>query len=154
MFHCACRQSGIDITNRIERSYKDITNRIERSYKKGTISFHYFNTLNELLILSQRFHLDLQRFHLDLAVIAAKGDFLKELELVRLMKSHIFLSIIPTVLYHPDPPDDILIAGFQNGVDEFLHGEWRDKLFEVQMKMIAERSSRDISFNPSMLRRY
>ncbi len=131
MFHCACRQSGIDITNRIERSYK-----------KGTISFHYFTTLNELLILSQR-------FHLDLAIIAAKGDFLKELELVRLMKSHIFLSIIPTVLYHPDPPDDILIAGFQNGVDEFLHGEWRDKLFEVQMKMIAERSSRDISFNPS-----
>jgi len=111
-------------------------------YSGGVVSFHFFHTLEELLVLSQR-------FHLDLALIAGDNDFLKELELVRLMKSHIFLSIVPTVLYHPEPREDILIAGFQNGADEFLHGEWKDKLFEVQLKMIAERSSRDISFNPS-----
>jgi len=120
----------------------EITYRIEKMYSGGVVSFHFFHTLEELLVLSQR-------FHLDLALIAGDNDFLKELELVRLMKSHIFLSIVPTVLYHPEPREDILIAGFQNGADEFLHGEWKDKLFEVQLKMIAERSSRDISFNPS-----
>ena len=131
MFHCAIRQDEMDIAYRIEKSHP-----------RDVLSLHFFNTLDELLVLSQR-------FHLDLALVAGSGDFLRELEMVRLMKSHIFLSIVPTVLYHPEPSEDILVAGFQNGVDEFLHGQWRDKLFEVQLKMIADRSSRDISFNPS-----
>lgn len=131
MFHCACRQEGIDIAYRIEHFYP-----------KGDISFHFFRTLDELLVLSQR-------FHLDLVFIAGTGEFLKELELIRLMKCHIFLSIIPAVLYHPEPKENVLVAGYQNGADDFLHGPWKDKLFEVQLKMVAERSTRDISFNPS-----
>jgi len=131
MFHCVCRQEGVDIVWRLSKAYPP-----------DLVSFHYFLTIDELLILSQR-------YHLDLAIIAGNGGFMKELELIRLMKSHIFLSIIPAVLYHPNPSEDILISGFQNGADEFLHGEWKDKLFEVQLKMVAERSRRDISFNPS-----
>jgi diguanylate cyclase (GGDEF)-like protein len=131
MFHCACRQDGVDVGFRLSKVFT-----------KEEISFHYFRSLEELLIISQR-------FQIDLALIAGTKDFLAELELVRLMKSHIFLSIIPTVLYHPDPREDMLVAGFQNGADAFLHGIWKDKLFEVQLKMVSERSKRDISFNPS-----
>lgn len=131
MFHCACRQEGVDIVFKLSKSFTE-----------QDISFHYFKTIDELLVLSQR-------YHIDTAIIAGAGDFLAELELVRLIKSHIFLSIIPTVLYHINPSEDILVAGFQNGADEFLHGDWKDKLFEVQLKMVASRSRRDISFNPS-----
>jgi diguanylate cyclase (GGDEF)-like protein len=131
MFHCACRQEGIDVVFNISRVFD-----------KDGISFHYFRTIDELLILSQR-------YDIDLAIIAGTGDFLKEVELVRMMKDHIFLSIIPSVLYHPHPPEGILVAGFQNGADAFLHGEWKGKLFDVQLRMVAERSRRDISYNPS-----
>ncbi len=131
MLHCACRQEGIDIIYALSKVYTE----------EG-ISFHFFRDVNELLILSQR-------FNIDLAIIAGSGNFLKELEMVRMIKSHIFLSIIPTVLYHPNPSEDIRISGYQNGADEFLKGEWREKLFEVKLRMVAERSRRDISFNPS-----
>ena len=131
MFHCACRQEGVDIAYRLSKSFA-----------KDDISFHYFRSVDEFLRISQR-------FQIDLAVIAGKDDFLTELELIRLMKNHIFLSIIPTVLFHPNPTEDILIAGYENGADDFLFGEWRDKLFEVRLRMVSERSKRDISFNPS-----
>ncbi len=131
MFHCAHRQHGVDITYPLTRAFPG-----------EEVSFHYFKTLEELLVLSQR-------YYLDLAVIAGKGEFIKELDMIRLMKSNIFLSIIPTVLYHPEPPEDVLIAGYQNGADEFITGEWREKLFQVQLRKVAERSRRDISYNPS-----
>jgi len=131
MFHCACKQEGVDLIFRLSKIYE-----------KDEISFHYFRTIDELLVISQR-------YQLDLIIIAGTGNFMKELELVRMVKSHIFLSIIPTVLYHTDPAEDIIISGFQNGVEEFLYGSWKDKLFEVRLKMVAERSRRDISFNPS-----
>lgn len=131
MFHCACRQEGVDVV------YK-----LSKSFVRDGISFHYFRTIDELLVLSQR-------YHIDLAIIAGDTDFIKELELIGLIKNNVFLSIIPTVLYHPDPPEEALIGGFENGADGFLHGMWRDRLFEVQLRMVAERSRRDISFNPS-----
>jgi diguanylate cyclase (GGDEF)-like protein len=131
MFHCACRQEGVDV----------IFN-LSRCFARDHVSFHYFQTLEEFLILSQR-------YHLDLAVIAGKGDFTRELELVRLMKSQIFISIIPTVMYHPDPDERVLISAFENGADDFLQGQWKDRLFEAKLRMVSERSRRDISFNPS-----
>ncbi|MCX6826179.1 MAG: GGDEF domain-containing protein [candidate division Zixibacteria bacterium] len=131
MFHCACRQEGVDVVFYLSKSFEG-----------EKISFHYFRTIDELLILSQR-------YHLDLVIITGTGEFLKEVEMVRLMKDHIFLAIIPTILYHPEPSESILAAGFENGVDAFLYGEWKEKLFEVQLRMVASRSRRDISINPS-----
>ncbi len=131
MFHCAIKQEGVDIAFNISRAFE-----------KERLGIHYFRTIDELLLLSQR-------FSLNLAVIAGKGDFLKEIEMVRLIKSHVFLAVIPTVMYHPDPTESILISGYENGVDEFLTGEWRARLFEARLGMVAERSNRDISFNPS-----
>jgi len=131
MFHCAIRQEGIDIVYNITRSFES-----------ESISIHYFRTMDELLRLSQR-------FHLDMIFLAGKGIFNSELELSRRIKSHIFLAVIPTILYHPQPDESIMISGFENGCDEFLIGPWKDRLFEVRLKAVAERSVRDISFNPS-----
>jgi diguanylate cyclase (GGDEF)-like protein len=131
MFHCACRQEGIDVIFPLSKLFA-----------KEKISFHYFRSIEELLVLSQR-------YQLDLAIIAGQGDFAKELEMVQLMKNHIFLAIIPTVLYHPDPTETILLTAYENGVDQFIHGSWRDRLFESQLRMVARRSHRDISVNPS-----
>lgn len=131
MLHCACRQEGVDVVYALSRAYVN----------EG-VSFHYFRTVDDLLTLSQR-------FNIDLAMIAGDGDFLYELDMVRLIKSHIFLAIIPTVLYHPEPSEEVRISAYENGADQFLSGPWREKLFEVQLRMVAERSRRDISFNPS-----
>lgn len=131
MFHLACRQEEVDIM------YPLIN-----SFKKEKISFHYFKTFEELITISQR-------YHLDLILLAGQGDFFGELELARTIKHHIFLAVIPTILYHPDPSEHLLVSGFQNGADGFLTGEWKEKLFEVQLKSAAERTKRDISFNPS-----
>ena len=131
MFHCACRQEKVDVAYHLLKSFTG-----ER------VSFHYFRNIDELLVLSQR-------YHLDLILMAGKGAFVHELEMVHLIKSHIFLAVIPTILYHPDPNEKILTAGYENGAEAFLSGEWKDKLFEVQLKKAAERNRRDISFNPS-----
>lgn len=131
MFHCACRQEGIDIAFYLLKSFT-----------KERVSFHYFHTIDELLVLSQR-------YHIDIVVIAGNGEFSTELKMVHLIKNHIFLAVIPTILYHPNPGDDLLMAGYENGAETFLHGEWKERLFEVQLKMAAERNRRDVSFNPS-----
>jgi PleD family two-component response regulator len=131
MFHCAIRQEGIDIVYNVTRSFEDESS-----------SIHYFRTMEELLRLSQR-------FHLDMIFLAGKGDFTTELELMRRIKSHIFLEVIPSILYHPQPDESVVISGFENGCDEFLSGPWKDRLFKVRLKAVAARSVRDISFNPS-----
>ncbi len=131
MLHCAYKHDGTDIQFELSRSMAG-----------DDIVFHHFGTLDELMILSQR-------FHIDFIIISGESDFLRELDMVRLIKNNIFLSIIPTVLYHPEPAEGLIVAGYQNGVEEFLHGDWRDTLFQVRIRMVAARSRRDISFNPS-----
>ena len=131
MFHCACRQEGIEVAYHLLKSFAD-----------DKVSIHYFRTNEELLVLSQR-------YHIDLILIAGKDSFSAELQLVNLIKSHIFLAVIPTILFHPDPSEETIISGYENGAEAFLAGEWKEKLFEVQLRRAAERNRRDISFNPS-----
>ena len=131
MFHCACRQEGIEVAYHLLKSFAE-----------EKVSLHYFKTIEELLILSQR-------YHLDLILIAGKESFGTELEMVNLIKSHIFLAVIPTILFHPDPSEKAIISGYENGAEAFLIGEWKEKLFEVQLRRAAERNRRDVSFNPS-----
>jgi len=133
MIHCACRQESVDLVYHLERNFGE-----------GEVSFHYFRTFKELLETSQR-------FSLDLIVIGGVSDFMAELKLVRLIKQNAFLSITPTALYHPSPSETTVVTAYQNGVDEFLVGEWSPTLFEARLKMIADRSKRDISVNPSSM---
>ncbi len=74
---------------------------------------------------------------------------LGEIELVRAIKDNVFLCIIPVLLYHPQPESDVIMAAFEHGVEEFIHGEWKDKLVELRIRNIVERSRRDLAVNPS-----
>ncbi len=133
MFHCALRQEKIDLVYHLEGYFPN-----------GEISFHYFRTFDELLRISQR-------FPLDLALIAGQSAFTTEIELVRRIKENVFTSIIPLALYHPNPDSSTVIAAYENGCDDFMTGEWLERLCQVRIKMLSNRSIRDISINPSSM---
>ncbi len=81
--------------------------------------------------------------------MASRGDFFGELELVHSIRQNIQLSIIPVIAHHPDPPLSTIVAAYQNGVEDFIYGEWIDTLAEVRIRRVIERSERDLSVNPS-----
>lgn len=133
MFHVALKQTSFDLSGALEIFYG-----------ADDLSIHYFKTYKELLRISQR-------FLLDVILIAGKGEFLEEIELTQRIKENTFTSILPTAMYHPDPPDSDVISAYESGCDDFLMGPWQEKLFEVRLKMLTRRSQRDISINPSSM---
>jgi len=86
---------------------------------------------------------------LDLIFICGKGDFKKEIQLAENLKKDTTLSLVPLVLYHPHPAKKIVIRGLGKGADEFLFGEWQKELFSAKLKMIVQRSQRDLGVNPT-----
>lgn len=82
-------------------------------------------------------------------MIAGKSLFLREIELVRAIKRNVILSIVPVLLYHPDPDRDVVVAAFENGAEDFIHGEWIARLVEVRIRRVIERSRRDLAVNPT-----
>lgn len=82
-------------------------------------------------------------------MLAGLGTFIKEIDLVNSIKQNIFLSFIPTILFHPEPDENIVIAAYERGAEDFIYGDWREKLVEVRIKRVLERSRRDLSINPS-----
>lgn len=84
-------------------------------------------------------------------LIGGKSDFIKEIELVSAVKRNVFLSIIPVVLFHPNPPTEVVVAAFENGAEEFIHGDWLDRLIEVRLRRVIERNRRDVAVNPSTM---
>jgi len=128
-FHFAVKQSGVSLDFHLEQFYRD-----------REVSFHYFDRFEELITICQR-------FPIDLIIIGGKHDLIKEIEMVRAIKQNVFLSIVPTILYHPEPSDSVTIAAYENGVEDFLCGEWIDQLEKVRIRQVIERSRRDLSFN-------
>ncbi|UCD63661.1 MAG: diguanylate cyclase [Candidatus Zixiibacteriota bacterium] len=90
-----------------------------------------------------------QRFPVDIIMIAGRGHFIKEVELVRAIKDNVFMSIVPVMMFHPEPDENIVVAAYQAGAEDFVHGDWRDKLVEVRIRRVIHRSRRDLSVNPS-----
>ncbi len=114
-----------------------------RQYYRGEdVSIHFFHDFESLVQLCQR-------FPVSAILIAGKNDMLHEIEMVQAIKANVFLSIIPVILYHPDPPVEVVVAAFENGAEEFIHGEWIDRLVGVRIKRTIERNRRDVSVNPS-----
>ncbi len=89
------------------------------------------------------------RYPISCIFICGKGDFFRELDLVRAIKDNILLSIVPVILFHPEPDINTIIAAYENGAEEFLYGEWIDKLVQVRISQVIERSRRDLAVNPS-----
>jgi len=115
---------------------------LERFFGHQAKAIHYFDRFDELVKICHR-------HTISAIIIGGSSDFFKEIELVRDIKQNIQLSIVPVVLYHPDPDLATLVAAYENGVEDFIHGEWIEKLVEVRIRGAVERSLRDMAVNPS-----
>ncbi|MCP4632616.1 MAG: diguanylate cyclase [candidate division Zixibacteria bacterium] len=103
---------------------------------------HYFKNIDELY--QRHCHTNL-----DVIVIAAGSDFEDEFKITQLIKQHPTLQLLPLILYAPEPDKDIIVKGFEYGVDEFISGFWDDDVVRAKIKMLCYRSKRDIGVNPS-----
>lgn len=106
------------------------------------VNICYFKNFDELITICHR-------FEIDAIFIDGQNDFIKELKLVRSIKQNVFIYIIPIILYHPNPDTNTMIAAYENGAEEFIHGEWVNHLVEVKIKNVIDRNRRDLSVNPS-----
>jgi GGDEF domain-containing protein len=131
VYHFAVKQVGVNLDFHLEKFFRD-----------NRIAIHYFSNMEGLITVCQR-------FSIDLIVMGSREDFTDEIQLVRLIKRNVFLDIIPIIVYHPDPKDTDIVAAYQNGVEDFIHGMWMEKLVEVRIRRVIERSRRDLSVNPS-----
>ncbi len=114
--------------------------------KGAHVSLHRFSSVEELLTLAQRFTLDL--------IFVGTGElsfdeFLYILEMLRRVKNHTYLAIIPAVVYHPNPTDTILTAAFENGVEEVFTDKISFHIARTKIHMLIQRTMRDLSINPS-----
>jgi len=128
-YHFAVKQSGVSLDFHLSQFFRD-----------RQASFHLFDTFDQLLTICQR-------WPVDLILIGGRHDLLSEIEMVRAIKQNIFLAIIPTILYHPDPPDSLAIAAYENGAEDLIHGTWIDHLEKVRIRQVIERSRRDLAVN-------
>ncbi len=119
---------------------------LSRIVEDRRVSMHRFGSISELLILAQRFTLDL--------IYIGTGDvptdeFMKTLDMIRRIKNHTYLAIIPTVVYHPHPADTVVTAAFENGAEEVFTEKVPAYIARVKTMMLIQRAIRDLSINPS-----
>ena len=131
VFHFALRQRGLNIDFHLEHFFRD-----------REISFHYFDDFETLITICQR-------FPVSTIIMGGHSDFFRELELLHAIKQNAFLSIIPVIMYHPDPAQMVVLAAYENQCDDFIHGEWHDRIVEARIRRVIERSRRDLAINPS-----
>lgn len=129
--HFALRQSGVNLDFHLEQFFHD-----------RRLSFHYFDSFEELNRLCHR-------YPINAIIMGSRTHLQRELELVGAIKNNILLSIVPVILYHPEPDKDTVISAYEGGVEEFIYGEWIDRLVQVRIARVIERSQRDLSVNPS-----
>ena len=131
VYHFALMQKGINLDFHLKQFYPG-----------REVSFHYFDSFEKLVTICQR-------FPVNAILIAGKSEFVHEIEMLQAIKGNVFLSIIPVILYHPEPSNNIVVAAFENGAEDFIYGEWLDKLVEVRIHRVIDRNRRDLSINPS-----
>jgi diguanylate cyclase (GGDEF)-like protein len=119
---------------------------LSRVVENGQLSLHSFRTVDELLTLAQRFTLDLVFMG---GTAADQSNDIKLLDMIRTIKSHTYLCITPTVMYHPDPTDTTITAAYENGAEEVFSDAISPNIARVKTAMLIRRSSRDLSVNPS-----
>jgi GGDEF domain-containing protein len=132
-FHFAVKQQGVNLDFYLEHFYR---------HQK--VSLHYFTDFDSLITVCQR-------YPISAITIGGTGDFLAEIEMVRAIKANAFLSIIPVITFHPEPSTNVVIAAYESGVEDFVHGEWMDRVVELRIRSVIERNRRDLSINPSTL---
>jgi len=131
MFYCALYQNQVDIKNKLKKSLG-----------KKKIQFHQFDEIAQL----RKF---IKFYILDMIVIAGKEDFKGELQLVKNIKRHSVLSLVPLILYSPQPRKRTILAGWKAGADEFISERWDQALISGKLQMVLKRSARDLGMNPT-----
>jgi len=119
-YHFAVKQAGVNLDFHVKQFFHG-----------EEISFHFFQTFEELRQICLR-------YPVDVILIAGKSMFLRELEIVRAIKRHVVVSIVPVVLYHPDPDRDVVVASYENGAEDFIFGEWIARLVDVRIRRVIE----------------
>lgn len=115
---------------------------LKKFFQTNDIAVHYFDDFEKLVTICRR-------FPVDVIMIGSRGSGVKEVELIRSIKDNVFLRIVPVVMFHPEPDENIVVAAYQAGAEDVIYGDWRDKLVQVRIKRVIERSRRDLSINPS-----
>jgi len=116
--------------------------RLKYGLGKKRVRFHNFQEFSDLKDY-------IHSYILDLIVIGGKGGFTSELKLLKKIKKHSVLSLVPIVLYHPNPRKKLFLAGLSSGADEFLTKRWDKDLISGRLKMLLKRSQRDLGMNPT-----
>lgn len=119
---------------------------LSRIIEDRRVSMHRFGSMDELLILAQRFTLDL--VYIGTGDISA-DEFMKTLDMIHRIKNHTYLAIIPTVVYHPQPSDTAVTAAFENGAEDVFTEKLPAHIARVKTMMLIQRAVRDLSINPS-----
>ena len=131
MLYCALYQKNVELKARLSKSLSG-----------KNFVFRPFNNFTDL-------NRHIQQQNLDLIVVAGLGSFINELKLVKKIKNHSLLSLVPVFLYHPFATKELIVKGFKSGADEFVSGKWDRKLISAKLEMVINRSHRDLGMNPS-----
>jgi len=91
----------------------------------------------------------MEKHNIDLVVIAGSDSFKTELNLAKRMKRHPILSLIPLVLYHQEFRLKTILDGFKCEADEIFSSQSDQRLISAKLKMIIDRSKRDLGVNPT-----
>jgi diguanylate cyclase (GGDEF)-like protein len=131
VYHFAIRQQGVNLDFHINQFFRG-----------QEVSLHRFDDFQRLVTLCQR-------FPISAILIGGCDEFIREIELLQAIKQNVFLSIIPVILYHPEPSNPMVLAAFENQCDDFIFGEWHDRIIEARLRRLIERTRRDLAINPS-----
>ncbi len=129
--HFALKQDGVNLDFHLQQYYRD-----------RNLYLHFFEDFRTLMRICQR-------YPVDVIMIASSGDMMRDIEILQAVKRNVFLSIIPVILYHPDPDYNDLVAAYESGVEDFIYGEWRGRLVRVRIGRVMDRNRRDLAVNPS-----
>jgi GGDEF domain-containing protein len=130
MYLCAVYQNRVDFIKTLRKTLKR---------KTTFLPFSNFVQLESLI----------KTHNMDLVVIAGSGSFETELNLAKRMKRHPILSLIPLVLYHPEHRLKTALDGFRCEADEIFSSQSDQRLIAAKLKMIIDRSKRDLGVNPT-----
>ncbi len=109
---------------------------LTRILEGSRVSIHYFNSADELLILAQRFNLDMIYMGTS---HTESGQALRLIDSVRMIKNHTYLAIIPTILYYPQTTDTVLHTAYENGAEEVFSESIPHHIARIKTNHIDQR---------------
>lgn len=101
-----------------------------------------FNKMSDLFKIAHR-------HRLDFILLAIASDIEEAVLLAGQIDNHMTLSVVPTIIYQKEPTRNQVKMGLSSAADDFIWGEWDGELFQLRVRMISERTQRDIGINPT-----